>query len=225
MRKHAKVHVFLCVLSAMGLYNLISKKDFIFIIPRTIGMAMEICFFIGLVSFMFIETLIIQSARPKHVKKSDYLIILGAGLRGKSPSIPLLQRLNASLEYIEINHNIKIVVSGGRGIDESITEAEAMKRFLIKRGVAMDQIIKEEKSTSTLENLKFTAEILKELDKKENIEVTIVTNNFHMFRSKLLARGQGLKAYGYPAPLYLRLVPSCFIREYFAVINSFIFDR
>jgi uncharacterized SAM-binding protein YcdF (DUF218 family) len=225
MKKHAKVLVFLCVLSVMALYNLISKKDIIFIIPRTIRMSMEIFFFISLVSFILVEILIIEAGRVKHTQESDYLVVLGAGLRGKSPSIPLLQRLNASLEYVKINPNIKIVVSGGRGIDESITEAEAMKRFLIKRGVAVDQIIKEERSTSTLENLKFTAEILKELEEKENIEVTIVTNNFHMFRAKFLARRVGLKTYGYPAPLNLRLVSSCFIREYFAVINSFIFDR
>ena len=225
MRKNTKVYVFIGLLIAMGLYNLINKKDFIFIIPGKIRMAMEICFFIGLVSFVFIEILIIQSARVKHTEKSDYLVILGAGLRGKSPSIPLLERLNASLEYIKLNNNIKIVVSGGRGIDESITEAEAMKRFLIKHGVATDQIIKEERSTSTLENLKFTAEILEELDQNKNIEVTIVTNNFHMFRAKFLARRVGLKTYGYPAPLYAMLVPSCFVREYFAVINSFIFDR
>ncbi|MBU3112920.1 YdcF family protein [Clostridium lacusfryxellense] len=225
MRKHVKMHVFLCVLSVMGLYNLISKKDFIFIIPEAIRMLMEICFFISLVSFILVEILIVKSGRVKHTQESDYLVVLGAGLRGKSPSIPLLQRLNASLEYVKINPDIKIVVSGGRGIDESITEAEAMKRFLIKRGVAVDQIIKEERSTSTLENLKFTTEILKELDKKENINVTIVTNNFHMFRSKFLAKRQGLKAYGYPAPLNRMLVVSCFVREYFAVINSFIFDR
>lgn len=225
MRKKDIVYVFLCLLSAIGVSILISKKELIFIGPGKIRTAIEICFFIGLVSFVFIETLIIQSARPKHTERSDYLVILGAGLRGEVPSIPLFQRLYASLEYVEINPNVRIVVSGGRGPGESITEADAMKRFLIRHGVAKDQIIKEERSTSTLENLKFTAEILEILEKKENIEVTIVTNNFHMFRAKFLAKRQGLKAYGYPAPLHLMLVPTCFFREYFAVINSFIFDR
>jgi uncharacterized SAM-binding protein YcdF (DUF218 family) len=225
MRKKSNVYVVLGLLIAIGLSKLISKKEFIFIGPGKIRTVIEICFFIGLVSFVFIETLIILSARPKHTEKSDYLVVLGAGLRGKSPSIPLLQRLCASLEYVEINPSIKIVVSGGRGTDESITEAEAMKRFLIKHGVAKEQIIKEERSTSTLENLKFTTEILEELEKKENIEVTIVTNNFHMFRAKFLAKRQGLKVYGYPAPLNQMLVLICFVREYFAVINSFIFDR
>jgi uncharacterized SAM-binding protein YcdF (DUF218 family) len=213
------------VLIALGLIKRKSKKEYILIGPGKIRTAIKICFFIGLVSFVFIEALIIQSAISKHKEKSDYLMILGAGLRGEVPSTALYQRLYASLEYIEMNPNVKIVVSGGQGPGESITEAEAMESFLIKHGVAKQQIIKEDKSTSTLENLKFTKEILEELDRRENIEVTIVTNNFHMFRAKFLAQRQGLKVYGYPAKLHPMLVPTCFVREYLAVINSFIFDR
>ena len=142
MKKKRNVYVILGLLSVLGLYNQISKKEIIFIEGGKVRTAIEICFFIGLVSFVFIEALIVQSTIKKHTEKSDYLVILGAGLSGKIPSIPLLQRLNASLEYIGINPNIKIVVSGGRGTDESITEAEAMKRFLIKHGVANEQIKK-----------------------------------------------------------------------------------
>ena len=213
------------LLISLGLFKRRNKKEYILIKSVKIRTAIKICFFIGLVSFVFIEALIIQSSISKHREKSDYLVILGAGLRGEVPSTALFQRLYSSLEYVEINPNVKIVVSGGRGPGESITEAEAMKRFLIKHGVAKGQIIKEERSTSTLENLKFTTEILEKLEKKENIEITIVTNNFHMFRAKFLALRQGLQVYGYPAPLHPMLVPTYFAREYLAVINSFVFDR
>ncbi len=213
------------LLIALGLIKRRSKTEYIIIRPGKARIAIKICFFIGLASFVFIEALIIQSAISKHRGKSDYLVILGAGLRGEVPSTALYQRLYASLEYIEVNPKVKIVVSGGRGPGESITEAEAMERFLIEHGVAKGQIIKEERSTNTLENMKFTTEILEKLDKKENIEVTIVTNNFHMFRAKFLAQRQGLKVYGYPAPLHPMLVPTCYVREYLAVINSYIFDR
>ncbi|MBU3109941.1 YdcF family protein [Clostridium lacusfryxellense] len=213
------------LLITLGLYQRKNKKDYILIRPGKIKTVIKLCFSIVLVSVVIIESLIIQSAIIKNKQKSDYLIILGAGLRGEVPSIALFQRLYASLEYIEINPTVKIVVSGGRGFGESITEAEAMKRFLIKHGVAKDQIIKEEKSVNTFENMKFTAEILRKVDKKENIEVTIVTNNFHVLRSKFLAQRQGLKAYGYPAPLHPMLVPTCFAREYLAVINSYLFDK
>ena len=213
------------LLITLGLYMKKNKKDYIFMRQGWIKMLVELCVSIGLVSIIIIEGLIIQSAILKHKEKSDYLVILGAGIRGEVPSVALYQRLYTSLEYVKINPNIKIVVSGGRGSGERITEAEAMKRFLIKHGVSKNQIIKEEKSTNTFENMKFTTQILKKLEKKENIDVTIVTNNFHMFRSKFLAKRQGLNAHGYPAPLHPMLVPTCFAREYLAVINSFIFDR
>jgi len=193
--------------------------------PGKIKTVMKTCFFIGLASFVIIEGLIIQSAISKHGEKTDYLMILGAGLRGEIPSVTLYQRLYTSLEYVKLNPKVMVVVSGGRGPGETITEAEAMKRFLIEHGVEKKQIIKEENSTSTLENMKFTRVVLEKLDKGKNIKITIVTNNFHMFRAKFLAQRQGLKAYGYPSPLHLMLVPTYFVREYFAVINSFIFDR
>jgi uncharacterized SAM-binding protein YcdF (DUF218 family) len=213
------------LLIAMGLFNRSNNGEYTFLRPGKLKTAIKICFFIGLASFVVIEGVIIGAAVSKHREKTDYLVILGAGVRGEIPSTALYQRLYTSLEYIEMNPNVKIVVSGGQGPGETITEAEAMKRFLIKNGVAKEQIIKEEKSTNTLENMKFTKVILEGVEKNENIEVTIVTNNFHMFRAKFLAQRQGLKAYGYPSPLHPMLVPTYFVREYLAVINSFIFDR
>lgn len=213
------------LLITLGLFNKRNNGEYTLLRPGKIKTAIKICFFMGLASFVVLEAVIIGAAISKHSEKTDYLIILGAGLREEIPSTALYQRLYASLEYIEMNPFVKIVVSGGQGPGETITEAEAMKRFLIKHGVAENQIIKEEKSTNTLENMKFTTVILEGLEKSKNIEVTIVTNNFHMFRAKFLAQRQGLKAYGYPSPLHPMLVPTLFVREYLAVINSFIFDR
>jgi len=213
------------LLIVIGLFKRKSKKEYMLIKPGKVKAAIKICFSICLASFVIIEALIIQSAISTHMEKRDYLVILGAGIRGEVPSKALFQRLYTSLEYIKMNPNVKIVVSGGRGPGESITEAEAMQRFLINHGVEKNQIIKEEKSTNTLENMKFTAKVLEKFEKKENIEIVIVTNNFHMLRSKFLAHRQGLRAYGYPAPLLPMLAPTYFVREYFAVIKSFVFDR
>jgi len=213
------------ILIALGLFNRRNNGEYTLIRPGKIKTTLKIFFYIGLVSFIIIEALIIQSAISKHRERTDYLMILGAGLRGEVPSKALYQRLYASLEYIKLNPTVKVVVSGGRGPGETITEAEAMKRFLVKNGVAGNQIIVEDKSTNTLENIEFTRVVLGQLVKVENIEITIVTNNFHMFRAKFLAERQGLKVSGYPAPLHPMLVPTYFVREYLAVINSFLFDR
>lgn len=179
----------------------------------------------GILSFVLLEAVIIASAIPTKNTDSDYLVVLGAGLRGEIPSLTLLQRLDRSLEYVKNNPNIKIVVSGGQGSGETITEAEAMKRYLIKYGVNEENIIKEDKSTNTSQNLKFTANILKELDKTENLKITIVTSDFHVFRAKFLAVRQGFKAEGYGVISEPILIPTYYTREYFAIIKSFVFDK
>lgn len=159
-------------------------------------------------------------------KKTDYLVILGAGLNGDKLSLSLLKRMEKSVEYLKLNPDSTVVVSGGQGPNETISEAEAMKRYLVSNGIKEEQIIKEDKSTNTMENLKFTKKKLDEVNKKEgNYEITIVTSGFHMFRSKILAARNGFKAHGYPSSTYAVLIPNFYIREYFAVIKSFIFDR
>ena len=81
----------------------------------------------------------------------DAVIVLGAGLRGDRPSTTLKGRLNAAYEYHLENPDALIIVSGGQGHDEDITEAEAMKKYLVALGIPDDRIVKEEKSTSTYE--------------------------------------------------------------------------
>ena len=181
---------------------------------------------IGLISFLIIESLIIYYGSDKGFKRSDYLFILGAGLRGETMSLTLTQRMNKALEYLTEYPDTKIIVSGGKGTGERITEAEAMKRFLIQNGVDEKYIIKEEKSTSTAENFQYSRDILRKIDTRQAIKITVVTTNFHMFRAKQLAEQVGLKdIYTVPSDLHFILIPNYYVREYLAVIKSFIFDR
>ncbi|MCY6370940.1 YdcF family protein [Clostridium ganghwense] len=180
---------------------------------------------LGAVSFIIIEGFIIASGSNNKFKQSDYLLILGAGLRGERMSLALSQRMYKSLEYIDKYPDVKIIVSGGKGPREYITEAEAMKRFLVKHGVDENNIVKEEKSTSTAENIEYTKEKLKQIDGRTDIKISIVTTNFHMFRAQFLAKRVGFDTYAVPAKLHFLLIPNYYVREYFAVINSYIFDR
>ncbi|ERI94802.1 hypothetical protein HMPREF1982_00727 [Clostridiales bacterium oral taxon 876 str. F0540] len=177
-----------------------------------------------LVSFIIIEGLIIYNGSKTDSAKVDYLVVLGAGLWGDTPSLALRQRLDESIEFIKDNPDTKIVLSGGKGPGETITEAEGMKRYLISKGIDERLLIKEERSTSTKENMKFTKELLKQADGRDKIRIKIITNNFHMFRAKLLGKNNGFIVYGQPAPLHPLLVPAYYIREYLAVIKSFVFD-
>lgn len=181
-------------------------------------------FSVGVASFIIIEGFIITSGICGEMKKSDYLVILGAGLRGEKMSLTLSQRMHKSLEYIENYPDVKIVVSGGQGPGEYITEAEAMKRFLINHGVSGKNIIKEEKSTSTAENLKYTKDKLEQIDQRKNMKISIVTSDFHMFRAQFLAKRVGFDTYAVPTKLHFLLIPNFYVREYFAVINSYFFN-
>ncbi|MCY6355075.1 YdcF family protein [Clostridium sp. ZS2-4] len=176
---------------------------------------------IGVASFIIIEGFIITSGICGEIKKSDYLVILGAGLRGEKMSLALSKRMHKSLEYINKYPDVKIVVSGGQGPGEDITEAEAMKRFLINHGVSEKNIIKEDKSTSTSENLKYTKNKLEQIDGRNDMTISIVTSDFHMFRAQFLAKRVGFDTYAVPAKLHFLLIPNFYVREYFAVINSY----
>jgi uncharacterized SAM-binding protein YcdF (DUF218 family) len=192
--------------------------------PKFIVKLIKFMFIFLLGSFIIIEGLIVYHGSKSDSTEVDYLVVLGAGLWGETPSLTLRQRLDESLEFIKKNPDIKVVLSGGMGPGETITEAEAMRRYLVERGVDERQIIKEDKSTSTKENLKFTRELLRKIDNRENLKIKIITTNFHMFRSKLLAKSNGFEVYGQPAPIHPLLVPAYYIREYMAIIKSFVFD-
>ncbi|WP_416197674.1 MAG: DUF218 domain-containing protein [Sporanaerobacter sp.] len=176
-------------------------------------------------SFLIVEVLIIVEGSRKTVDKVDYVIVLGARLYGDKPSPALLERLKVAKEYLSQNRDVKVIVSGGQGIDEDISEGQAMKEYLVDNGIDKDMIIIEDKSISTFENLQFSLEKIKEIDDKENIKVLIATNKYHIFRAKFLAKRLGMIPYGLPAKTPISIVVPQYIREYFAVIKSFFFDK
>lgn len=184
-----------------------------------------IIFSLFLFSFIIIEGLIIFEGRKTESKEVDYIIVLGARLYGEIPSPSLLQRLKVALMYLENNKDTKVIVSGGQGLDEDVPEAYAMKKYLLSKGIEKDRIIMEDKSTNTFENLRFSLDKIREIDNRENIEVFIATNKYHIFRSKFLAKRLGMKPYGLPAKIPPTTKIYAYIREYFGVIKSFFYDK
>lgn len=178
-------------------------------------------------SFIIIEGILIYQGRAQECVgvDVDYVLVLGARLYGSIPSPALEERLNKTVEYLENNPDTITIVCGGQGHNEDITEASAMEMFLVDRGIDNKAIIKEEKSTSTFENIKNARDIIKETDARDNISALIITSDFHVFRSKLLAERLGFKAYGVGAKTPEVTVLKSYIREYFAVIKSLVFDK
>jgi len=173
---------------------------------------------LGLVCFILFQCLIMSAAHTEQAEV-DALIVLGAGLRNGAPSLVLRTRLNAAVAYLENQGDIPIIVSGGLGQGETITEAEAMFRYLSARGVDESLIWREQASTNTQENLAFSLAIMEEngLD-IENVRVAVVSNEFHLYRAKLIAGKAGLDAVGVAAETpgsYLRVL--YYFREAFAL--------
>lgn len=175
---------------------------------------------VGLVIFSMVEFLIIMNGIGTSSKETrDYLIVLGARVKGETPSLALQYRLDKAYEYLIEHPNTKVVLSGGQGPGEDITEAEAMRRYLKEKGILESRMILEDKSTDTVENLRNSFELIKK--EKDNASITVVTSRFHVLRSKMIARDLGKKVDGIGAETLLFLIPNYYLREFFAVVVEF----
>ena len=116
----------------------------------------------GFILFAAMEVWVLQWARTDNETDVAAVVVFGAGVNGTVPSLSLKVRLEAALAYIADKPDIPIVVSGGQGPGEDITEARCMADWLIERGVDSDRILLEEKATNTEENVRFSGELLYE---------------------------------------------------------------
>jgi uncharacterized SAM-binding protein YcdF (DUF218 family) len=172
-----------------------------------------------LLSFIAVEGyLIIGSVTSKEIDTAevDVMIILGAGLKGETPSKTLVSRLEAGKVVLDANKELPVVVSGGQGEGEVIPEAEAMGRYLMENGISEDRIMYEKTSTTTYENLRNSREVL-EQQGMEDPKVLIVTSDYHVVRAEMIAGDLDMDAVGVSgnSPFVVRV--NYFIREYFAI--------
>ncbi len=188
-------------------------------IPKWVRLAILICLCAVAVSATSVFAVgVFDSA----TYEEDAVIVLGAGLRGDRPSRTLKNRLDRAVDYYEKNPDCLIVVTGGQGQGEDITEALAMERYLIEKGVPADVILKEDRSTSTLENFENAKAILDSY-LGENYSIALITNDFHIFRATGMAKKVGFDSPSHlhsPTPLPTAL-PSV-LREFLATLK-FIF--
>lgn len=154
----------------------------------------------------------------------DAVIVLGAGIRGDKVTLPLKMRLDKAIQYHSKNPEAIIVVTGGQGFQETVTEAYAMEKYLVEHGVERNKIIKEEKATSTTENMEFSKVLL---DKyfEDNYSIVVVTNNFHVFRGTSIAIKTGFNdvSHTHAGLQWYNLMP-CYLRESLAVLKTLILD-
>lgn len=156
----------------------------------------------------------------------DYLVVLGAQVMGTRPSLSLQYRIDSACEYLKENPGTRAVLSGGKGHDEGISEARCMYEEMLRQGVEREQLILEDRSASTSQNIEFTRNLLKEkIEREEEIsiplKVGIVTNGFHLFRGMAIARKKtDWQVYGIGAKSNAFLLPNYLFREFFCVIKD-----
>ena len=147
-------------------------------------------------------------------KKLDYVVVLGAGLMGKRVTPLLAARINRGIEVYRRNPGSKIIMSGGQGPDEEIPEAVAMAKYAEEKGVPKKDIIVEDKSKTTRENLIFSHKLM-----KPDSRFAIVTNSYHVYRALVLAKRLGLQCIGYGAKTKWYFTLNAFVREFIAYLT------
>ena len=170
-----------------------------------------------------IVILIIMQAYPTTSDLNKNLVVLGCQVRDGRPSQMLRGRLDTALSYLTENPGVNCVVSGGQGPDEALSEAECMKQWLMQHGVDESRIYKEEKSTSTDENLRYSAEVLRE--NGLGTDVIIVTDAFHAYRSAQCAERYGLAAAVCPSHAPWFLQQSYWFREILALMKFWFIEQ
>lgn len=153
----------------------------------------------------------------------DYMIILGCGMNEDGTPMPLLKgRIDAALAFYHKQKEasgkaLKFVPSGGQGPDEIISEGECMARYLLSKGIREDEILKEERSTNTYENMAFSKELI--LKENKEAKISFATSNFHILRAGLFARRVKMRATGIGASTKWYFWPNAAVREFIGLLT------
>lgn len=206
------------IISMILIYILISAKniDYKNKYTKIIYKIYKIIMVLFITSFIFLQVAILMNIYVtkdiNNVKTVDTMIILGAKVNRDGVSKTLKLRLDKAIEYYNKDKDINIIVSGGQGKDEVMTEALAMKNYLLENGVDEKNIILENKATTTLENIIFSKEIMEDLNLGNR--ALIITSDYHLFRGRFIASILGIDNEGLCSISSLSSRMYYMIREY-----------
>ena len=163
-------------------------------------------------------------SRPK--KEQDYIIVLGCWIEDGKVTPLLANRIDKAVEFYNRQKAVrkppKLILSGGKGSDETCSEAEAMEKYALAKGVPKKDLLLEAESVSTLENMRFSKGIMDRESGGKPYKCIYVTNNYHLLRAGIFARRAGLKINGVGAKTAFYYLPNAILREYIAYIYIFL---
>lgn len=173
----------------------------------------------GLVAFVAVS----GYANPP-TGQEKVLVVLGAGLRRDKPSTLLRYRLDKAYDYAMAHPDVFVVTSGGQGRDEWVPEGQAMRDYLIEKGLPPERVVAENASTSTEENFSFSLELLQQYGFDENTPIVYVSNAFHCYRAGCYAKRAGFtQVTSLPSATPWRSVLPCYLREALALAYYWVF--
>lgn len=148
-------------------------------------------------------------------KNLDYIIVLGAGIKGKRVTPLLASRIDKGIELLKYNPSAKLIFSGGMGPREDIPEGVSMADYAKQNGVSEEKIIIEDKSKNTYENLLFSSKLMD----KENPNIALVTTSYHVFRALVFAKKLNIPCIGYGSKTKWYFTLNALIREYIGYLS------
>jgi uncharacterized SAM-binding protein YcdF (DUF218 family) len=180
--------------------------------------------------------MIVHAALKKPAPDAN-VILLGCEVKGEKPSRMLKGRMDAAVDYLQEHPGLYCVLSGGKGENEKISEAECMFRYMTARGISPERLIKEDQSVSTRENLLFSLQKLIEAgliqadggsekgsaavfaeSARSPAQIAVVTNEFHACRARLIAKELGFDTGTVPAASPWWLLPTFYVRELYGLL-------
>ena len=149
----------------------------------------------------------------------DCVLVLGNSLSGDKILPTLKFRLDKCIDYLQYNPDALIIVSGGRGRRETVSESKAMKSYLVSNGIDAGQIIEENKSKNTKQNMKFSKILLDKHFPSGNYSLVCITSDFHAYRASRLSKKVDMVVSHYNAKTAWYLYPVAYCRESLSIIK------
>lgn len=179
--------------------------------------------------FAALEVYIGVHSRTEVTGAPQVMVIFGCKVEPWGPSVLLQDRLDAALTYLGDHPDMTVVVTGGQGNDEHVTEAQAMYDYLTANGANGENILLEDQASNTWENVNYTLDLLGEKGDTAADDVLLVSNGFHLSRIRMLwgrAAGNTANVSTLAAPVsHFPSAVHMFFREPLALVKSFVFDR
>ena len=215
--------IFIVILLSQNIYAVVKNIELIdsqLYIKKFIDVDLNsiLCYLYCLILATLYCNIIAVKHKPTYDK--DFIIILGAKVKDDGSLTPVLKaRVDKAIEFAKeqkehTKRNIIFIPSGGMGVDETISEGEAMKNYLIENGISPEDIVVENKSTNTFQNIKFSKQIIDKNNKNGNIVFS--TTNYHVYRSGAIANSQEIKCEGIGSKTKWYFYANAFIREFMA---------